>query len=80
MCAKEKKKEIEFLKESIFASGDFSGLCVKMVRKYFIIVCKKIDTGLTICEANVTMIFVYGRFLRNRTNGKDEVKVPLEKD
>lgn len=37
----ERKKETEFLKESIFVSGDFSGLCVKMVRKYFIIACKK---------------------------------------
>lgn len=26
------------------------------------------------------MTFVYGRFLRNRANGRDEVKVPLEKD
>lgn len=42
---KKKKKENEFLKESILASGDFSGLCVKMVRKYFITVCKKRKAG-----------------------------------
>jgi len=31
-------------------------------------------------EVNVTMTFVYGRFLRNRANSRDKVKVPLEKN
>lgn len=31
-------------------------------------------------EVNVPMTFVYGRFLRNRANSRDKVKVPLEKN
>lgn len=38
---KERKKENKFVKKGIFVSGEFSGLCVKNVRKYFITVCKK---------------------------------------
>lgn len=37
----ERKKKNKFVKEGIFVSGDFSGLCVKNVRKYFITACKK---------------------------------------